>query len=73
MIKDMYKVFCNLRMKTKKRGIPFNLTIHEFRAIWGERFAVREQQGLQLQRIDKTVGYIISNLRIDTLQPVSAR
>jgi hypothetical protein len=73
VIKDTYKVFCNLRMKTKKRGIPFGITIHEFRVIWGDQFAVREQQGLQLQRIDKTVGYTIGNLRIDTLQPVSAR
>lgn len=57
-----------LRRLAKRRGIPWNLTVEEWTDFWqanGGSEALRlRAYGLQLQRIDKSKGYQLDNLRL---------
>lgn len=57
-----YQAYLNQRANASKKRLPFAITFKEWCDAWGDRI---DQRGpLQMQRIDKTVGYVAGNLQI---------
>lgn len=59
---DAYNCFVNQRINARKKQGEFTLTFKEWLDIWGDDLERKGQ--LQMQRIDKELGYVPGNLRI---------
>lgn len=60
-IQQARRKYKNKRNNAEKRGIPFSLTFHEWVAAWGSQ---SPDCGLQLQRKDKTLGFVVGNVEV---------
>jgi hypothetical protein len=52
----------NLRRHCEARNIPFSLTLKDWVDAWGDKIA--ERGALQLQRIEKSKGFVVGNLTL---------
>lgn len=69
--------FCKLRDRAKRRGIPFEITLPEYRQIvLSSGYLVRSGSFigcLQLDRIDAKKGYTLGNLQVLTVSENAAK
>lgn len=60
-IQQAKRKYKNKRNNAEKRGIPFTLTFPEWVAAWGDQ---SPDSGLQLQRKDKALGFVVGNMEV---------
>lgn len=57
-----YRAFLNQRINAGKKKVPFEINFKDWCDIWAEH--IHQRGKLQLQRIEKSLGYVEGNLRI---------
>ena len=61
---ELYLAFKNQMMNARKKRVPFTINFKYWLDTWGDNI---DQRGrLQLQRIDKSAGYVEGNLVVGT-------
>lgn len=65
--------FKNQAINARKKKVPFDITFKDWCDIWAPHIHERGKGKLQLQRIEKHLGYVPGNLRIAAAPSRSAR
>ncbi len=61
-----YRAFLNQRINAGKKKVPFDINFKHWCDLWAPH--IHQRTKLQLQRIEKSLGYVEGNLRIGERQ-----